>query len=85
MKVTKEFLTKLIKEEVENEVKKGPYDSMTHGLENMGAKSYIVSVEDHRGIKPRTFNHLANLVEYLARLEDQGIDLYDVDIRPVFK
>ena len=81
MKITKEFLLKIIKEELENE---GDYDNMTRGLDKMGAIAYEVVDESGRE-DSMTFTDFSKVEKYLKHLDSKGADLYDITIKPKFK
>ena len=79
MKVTKEYLKKLIKETLQKE---GRFGSMTRGLE----KAIEFKVEDESGRENSvTLHNIKELEDHLEELDKKGADLYNIIIRPKFK
>lgn len=79
MKITKQYLKKLIQEQIQNE---GDYDNMIPS--EKGIKSYEV-VDEYDENNNKTFNTFKEVEKYLTQLDNQGVDLYNVIIKPKFK
>ena len=74
MKITKEYLRKIIKESLQEVNQEGDVKPTSYAVEDESGRE-----ED------KTFSTMQEVEDYLKKLDQMGADLYNIIIRPKFK